>query len=81
MAERTRLLAQLLKPLGLLSLAVVAHGIFPYISICNGPRFFDIRPEDLQNVRVDDVIALVDFVQQVSIESVETLVQMVSPGR
>jgi hypothetical protein len=74
--ERGRVLDQLLRPLGVLSLFAVAGGLFAKIRLRGGWENFSVRPEDLQNVRASDVIALVDYVQQVSIEAVDGLAQM-----
>jgi hypothetical protein len=70
---RRRLIEQLLRPLGVLSLFGVAGGIFARARLRGGwvdPR---IRIEDLQAVRADDVVALVDFAQQVSVEAIDGL--------
>lgn len=75
-AERSRLLEHLLKPLSLLSLVAVANGVFADMLFRSGSQMLHIRLEDSQNVHIDDVIALVDHVQQVSVESIESLVQM-----
>lgn len=72
-AERSRLLGQLLRPLGLLSLVVVANGIFAEIRFRSGWADPHVKPEDAQNVRATDVVALVNYVQQVSIQAVDGL--------
>ena len=72
-AEQSSLLEHLLKPLGVLSLAAVANGVFAQMLFRSGSRIFSIGHEDAQNVRVDDVVALVEHVLQVSAESVESL--------
>ena len=77
-AERSRLLEHLLQPLGVLSLAVVANGIFSKLRFLGGWPSVQIRPEDTESVRADDVIALVDYVQQASRGVMEGLVQVVS---
>jgi hypothetical protein len=74
--ERSRVIDQLLQPLGVLSLFAVAGGLFAKIRLRGGWENFSVRPEDLQNVRASDVIALVDYVQQVSVEAVDGLAQM-----
>jgi hypothetical protein len=74
--ERGRVLDQLLRPLGVLSLFAVAGGLLAKIRLRGGWENFSVRPEDLQSVRASDVIALVDYVQQVSIEAVDGLAQM-----
>lgn len=69
-AERSRLLEQLLKPLGVLSLVAVANGIFAKIRFRGGWPELHVRLEDAQNVQVSDVITLVNHVQQVSVQAV-----------
>lgn len=76
--ERCHLLEQLLQPLSLLSLAAVAGGVFAQIRLRCGWQQLDVRLDDLQNVRSADVAALVDYAQQVSVETVDGLAQMLS---
>jgi hypothetical protein len=76
--ERTRLLEYLMQPLGVLSLAVVANGIFSKIRFRSGWPELHIRPEEAQYVRVNDVVALVDYVQQASSEAIDGLIQLMS---
>lgn len=78
-AERSHLLEYLLRPLSLLSLAAVADGIFAEIRLRSGWTD-QIRLEDAQNVHVNDVIALVDYVQQVNIESIHAITRMLMPS-
>jgi hypothetical protein len=73
--ERGHLLEQLLRPLGVLALVAVADGVFAKIRFRGGWQDFQVRLEDVQNVRVGDVISLVDYVQQVSVEVVDGLAQ------
>lgn len=77
-AERSRLLQHLLRPLGVLSLAAVANGIFSKILFIGGWPDLRIRPEQLDSVHAEDVIALVEYVQQASWEVMDGLVQLVS---
>jgi hypothetical protein len=77
LAERSRLLEHLLRPLGVLSLVAVADGIFAKIRFRSGWPEMNIRFEDAQNVQASDVIALVDRVQQVSVETLDGLAKMV----
>jgi len=76
--ERGRLLEQLLRPLGVLSLFGVAGGIFAKARLRAGWQELHIRLEDIQAVRASDVIALVDHVQQVSVEAVDGLAQLLT---
>jgi hypothetical protein len=75
-AERARLLEQLLRPLSVLSLVAVADGIFAKIRFRGGWPDLHIRPDDIENVRADDVIALVVHVQRISGKVVDGLVDM-----
>jgi hypothetical protein len=76
--ERCRMLEQLMKPLGVLSLVAVANGVFAKIWFRSGWHDLHIRPDDVQNVQASDVIALVQYVEQASIETVDALAQMVA---
>jgi hypothetical protein len=77
-AERSRLLEHLLRPLGVLSLVAVANGVFAKILFQSRGQDLHVRLEDVQKVRASDVIALVDYVQQASVETVYGLAQMVA---
>ena len=77
-AERSRLLEHLLRPLGVLSLAVVANGIFSKIRFLSGWPEPHIQPEQLDSVRAEHVIALVEYVQQASSDVMLGLVQVLS---
>lgn len=75
LAERGRLLEQLLRPLGVLSLLTVAGGVFANIRFRSGWKDLHVRLEDVQNVGGSDVIALVNYAQQASVEAVDGLAQ------
>lgn len=77
-ALRSRLLEHLLKPLGVLALVAVANGIFAKIRFRSGWPDMQLRMEDVQLVQASDVIALVERVQQVSVESVNGLARMLT---
>jgi hypothetical protein len=77
-AERSRLLEHLMRPLGVLSLAVVANGMFSKLRFLGGWPDLHIRPEDAEVIRAEDVVALVDYVQQASSDVMYGLVQLVS---
>ena len=77
-AERGRLIEQLLRPLGVLSLVAVAGGVFAKIRFQSGWRDLNVRIEDIQNIRPADVAALVEHAQQVSVEAVDGLAQMLT---
>lgn len=72
-AERSRLLEQLLRPLGVLSLVVVANGIFAKIRFRSSWPDLHVRLEDAQNVQASDIITLVNYVQQVSVQAINDL--------
>lgn len=76
--ERRRLLEHLMRPLGVLSMAVVANGIFSKLRFLGGWPDLHIRPEDAEAIRAEDVVALVDYVQQASSDVMYGLVQVVS---
>lgn len=78
LALRGRLLEQMLRPLGVLSLVAVANGIFANIRFRAGWPEAQVRMEDAQNVRADDVMALADHVQQVSMEALYSLARTIS---
>lgn len=77
-AEQGRLLETLLRPLGVLSLVAVADGIFAKVSFRSGWPGLNIPPQELERVHGADVAALVDHVQQVSVETVDGLVQTIT---
>jgi hypothetical protein len=74
---RSRLLEHLLKPLGVLALFSVANGIFAKLHFRTDSPDVRVRVEDVQNVQASDVIALVDRVQQISVECIDRLAQMI----
>lgn len=73
LADRRQLLERLLRPLGVLSLVAIAGGIFAKVRLRAGWQDFHVRIEDTLPVRPSDVVALVEHVQQVSIEAVDGL--------
>lgn len=77
-AERRRLLAHLIKPLGILSLMAVANGIFASIRFRSGWAEMNVPLEELQNVQVGDVITLTSRVQQVSLQALDGLTQVLT---
>ena len=76
--ERGRLLEQLLRPLGVLSLVAIADGIFARIRFRSGWQDLSVRLDDIQNVRAAHIVALVDHAQQVSVETVDGLAQVLA---
>jgi len=77
-AERSRLLAHLLRPLGVLSLVAIANGIFATIRFRSSGPDLHVPLEDAQNVQVSDIITLVNHVQQVSVHAVDGLADMLA---
>jgi hypothetical protein len=65
-----RMLEQLLKPLGLLSLATVCNGAFANLAVT---RNWAIPPDLVQKVDSKQVMALTIYVQQVSVQAVTSL--------
>jgi hypothetical protein len=78
LAERKRLIGYLMQPLGVLSLVVVANGIFAKARFRSTWPDMQLRLEDVSSVQPSDVVALVDRVQQVSIEAVDGLAQLLT---
>ena len=76
--ERGRLLEQLMRPLGVLSLFGIAGGIFANIRFRSGWKEVSVRLEDIHAVRASEVMALVDHVQQVSVETVDGMAQLLT---
>lgn len=76
--DRSHMLEHLLRPLGVLALVAVADGIFAKIRFRGGWPDLHVRLEDAQNVQASDVITLVDYVQQVSVNAVDGLAQMLA---
>jgi hypothetical protein len=64
------MLEQLLKPLGLLSLATVCNGAFANLALT---RNWAIQPDLVQKVDAKQVMALTIYVQQVSVHAVTSL--------
>jgi hypothetical protein len=62
--ERKRLLELLIRPLGLLSLAAVANGIFAKMGLRSNWTSISVQADDVSSVQRDDVMALALHVQQ-----------------
>ena len=71
--ERTRLLAQLMQPLGVLSLVAVAGGVFARLRFRDAPGPLNLRLEDTLMIGAEEVRALAEHAQQVSVETVDAL--------
>lgn len=74
--DRRRLVETLLRPLGVLSLVAIANGIFAKIRFRSAGQDLNVRIDDLQNVHAADMVALVHHAQQVSVETVDSLAQL-----
>jgi hypothetical protein len=70
---RTRLLAQLMQPLGVLSLVAVAGGVFARLRFRDAPGPLNLRLEDTLLIGAEEVRALAEHAQQVSVETVDAL--------
>ena len=75
---RSKLILTLMQPLGVLSLAAVADGIFAKIRFRGGWPQVQIQPEDVKNVAPQDVVALAHYAQQVSLQVLDSLSRVVT---
>ena len=75
---RQTLLEKLLTPLGPLGLVAVAGGLFANLRFRDGWANFSVRPEDVQRIHTEDVIALAAYVQQVSWTAVLDAAKVIS---
>ena len=62
-----------MKPLGVLALVAIANGIFAKIRFRSSWPDLHVPLEDAQNVQASDVITLVNYVQQVSVGAIDSL--------
>ncbi|MDE2082311.1 MAG: hypothetical protein KGI90_13260 [Burkholderiales bacterium] len=76
--ERSRLLEQLLGPLGLLSMVAVADGVFARLRFRAGWPGLHVRPEDTHLVGAREVAALAEHALQVSVDVMGQLVQTIA---
>jgi len=76
--ERVSLIEQLMSPLSLLAVFGVANGLFARLWFERGFHDNRIRIEDTYAVGKADVAALTSFVQQVSIDAIDSLGEIVS---
>ena len=76
--EQVRVLEKLIMPLGLLSLAAVANGVFAKLWLQSGAHASHLRLDDVGAIGPGDVADLVVFVQQVSVETVDSLAQVLA---
>jgi hypothetical protein len=76
--EKSRLLALLVRPLGLLPLFALADGVFARIWFRSGQDSLQIRAEDALAVSGRDIAVLVDYVQQSSVEVLDGVLQIIN---
>lgn len=72
-SERTRLLTHLMQPVGVLSLVAVAGGVFAKMRFRDAPGPLNLRIEDTLLIGAEEVRALAEHAQQVSVETVDAL--------
>ena len=77
-AERCRILEHLMQPLGALSLVAVANGVFAKLWFRSGWHELHIQPDDALVVRASDVVSLMDYVQQASVDTIDGLAQLLA---
>jgi hypothetical protein len=75
---RKSLLEQLIRSVGVLGLVTVAGGVFAEIRLRGGWPNVLVNSDDLQMIKRADVVALVDYVQQVSAGALVDVVQMLT---
>lgn len=75
---RKSLLEQLIRSVGILGLVTIAGGVFAKIRLRGGWPDIAVRMDDLQDIRTSDVVALVDYVQQVSVGALADAVQLMA---
>ncbi len=73
---RVKLLEHLMRPLGVLSLAAVANGVFAKIRFRSRRPDLKIRADDVAGVKRDDVVSLADHVQQVDEDVIDGLASL-----
>ena len=76
--EQGHMLEQLLRPLGLLALLVVADGVFAKIRFHAGWQNMQVQLEDLRQVHGSDVVALAERVQQVGLDALDGFAQVLA---
>ncbi len=71
--EKLLLLEHLLRPLPALSIIALANGLFTKMRLRSDWQEFQIRLENAKYLRASDVMALVDYVQKVSANAIDSL--------
>jgi hypothetical protein len=75
---RKSLLEQLIRSVGILGLVTIAGGVFAKIRLRGGWPDIAVGPDDMKDIQTSDVIALVDYVQQVSSGALTNAVQLLA---
>ena len=77
---RAKIVSTLMQPLGMLSLASIAHGIFATIRIRIGGCLGDVTPQDIESIHARDVVILAKRTQKVDPEVIEEFLHHISLG-
>ena len=75
---RKSLLELLIRSVGVLGLVTIAGGVFAKIRLRGGWPDIAVSVDDLQDIRTVDVVALVDYVQQVSMGALSDAAQLLA---
>jgi hypothetical protein len=75
---RKSLLEQLIRSVGVLGLITIAGGVFAKIRLRGGWPNVLVNSDDLQMIRKADVVALVDYVQQLSSGALVDMVRLLA---
>lgn len=75
---RTHMLERLLGSVGVLSLVTVAGGLFAKMRLRGAGEAFQVRIEDVQNLQMSDLAALVDRVQMAGLDGLNSLAQLLA---
>jgi hypothetical protein len=78
MPMRTRLLEQLLRPVGVLSLVAIANGVFAKIRFHTGWPDVPLSAVEVQNVGTDDVVALAYRLLQIGGDALNGVTQLLN---
>jgi len=76
--ERRSIIQTLMAPLGILSLAAIANGIFVKLRFKGDWSAVRNHMPEVQNIQISDVIALAERAQQVSLQSLDGLAQVLT---
>lgn len=76
--EKSHLVEQLMRPLGILSLLAIANGIFASIRFHGDWANLQSRVAYLQKIDASDVVALASYAQEASIQAVDGITGLLS---